>query len=163
VRHGDPPADDHDNTQEETMRALTPWKGMDTLRQEMDRVFDRFFEPRWEEFETAGEWAPKVDISETKDAVVVKAEIPGVEQKDINVSLQDQVLTIKGEKHQEKEEKDEKYHRVERSWGAFTRAFRMPAAVAGDKVSATFKDGTLTVTLPKAPEAKGTTIPVKAG
>jgi HSP20 family protein len=144
------------------MRALTPWKGMEALRHEMDRAFDRFFDPRWDEFETAGEWAPKVDVSETKDAVVVKAEIPSVEQKDINVSLQDQVLTIKGEKHHEKEEKDEKYHRVERSWGAFTRAFRMPVAVAGDKVTATFKDGTLTVTLPKAPEAKGTTIPVKA-
>jgi HSP20 family protein len=143
------------------MRALTPWKGMDTLRHEMERVFDRFFEPRLEEFESAGEWAPKVDMSETKDAIVVKAEVPGVEQKDINVSLQDQVLTIKGEKHHEKEEKDEKYHRVERSWGAFTRAFRMPAAVSGDKVTATFKDGMLTVTLPKAPEAKGTTIPVK--
>jgi HSP20 family protein len=134
---------------------------MDALRHEMDRAFDRFFDPRWDESETAGEWAPKVDVSETNDAVVVKAEIPGVEQKDINVSLQDQVLTIKGEKHHEKEEKDEKYHRVERSWGAFTRAFRMPVAVAGDKVSATFKDGTLTVTLPKAPEAKGTTIPIK--
>ena len=104
----------------------------------------------------------KVDVSETKDALIVKAEIPGVEQKDINVSLQDQVLTIKGEKHLEKEEKDERYHRVERTWGAFTRAFRMPAAIAGDKVSATFKDGTLTITLPKAPEAKGTTIPVKS-
>jgi HSP20 family protein len=136
---------------------------MDVLRGEMDRVFDRFFEPRWEEFEPAGQWAPKVDVSETKDAVVVKAEIPGVEQKDISVSLQDQVLTIKGEKHQEKEEKDETYHRVERSWGAFARAFRMPAAVAGDKVTASFKDGTLTITLPKVPEAKGTTIPVKAG
>lgn len=144
------------------MRALMPWKGMDLLRNEMDRVFfDRFFEPRWEEFESAGQWAPKVDVSETKDAIVVKAEIPGVEQKDINVSLQDQVLTIKGEKHQEKDEKNDKYHRVERSWGAFTRAFRMPAAVSGEKVTATFKDGTLTIMLPKALEAKGTTIPVK--
>ena len=144
------------------MRALTPWKGMDALRHEMDRVFDRFFEPRWYEFEPGGEWAPKADMSETKDAVVVKAEIPGVEQKDINVSLQDQVLTIKGEKRQEKEEKDEKYHRVERAWGTFTRSFRMPTAVAADKVTATFKDGTLTVTLPKAPGATGTMIPVKA-
>jgi len=83
-----------------------------------------------------------------------------VEQKDINVSLQDQVLTLKGEKHHEKEEKDEKYHRIERSWGTFTRAFRMPVAVSCDKVTATFKDGTLTVTLRKAPDAKGTTIPV---
>ena len=145
------------------MRALRPWRGMDMLRNEMDRVFDRFLEPRWYEFEPAGEWAPMVDVSETKDAIVVKAEIPGVEQKDINVSLQDQVLTIKGEKRQEKEEKDEKYHRVERSWGAFTRSFRMPMAVAGDKVTATFKDGTLTIMLPKAAEAKGTMIPVKAG
>jgi HSP20 family protein len=144
------------------MRALVPWKGMDVLRHEMDRAFDRFFEPRWDEFEAAGEWAPKVDVSETKDAVVVKAEIPGVEQKDINVSLHDQVLTIKGEKLRETEEKDEKYYRVERSWGAFTRAFRMPVAVAGDKVSATFKDGMLTVMLPKAAEAKDTMIPVKA-
>jgi HSP20 family protein len=143
------------------MRALTPWKGMDVLRNEVERVFDRLLEPRWNEFEAAAEWAPKVDVSETKDAIVVKAEIPGVEQKDINVSLQDQVLTIMGEKRQQKEEKDEKYHRVERSWGTFMRAFRMPTAVSGDKVSATFKDGTLTVTLPKAPEAKGTTIPVK--
>jgi HSP20 family protein len=143
------------------MRALTPWKGMDVLRQEMDRVFDQFLQPRWDEFEPGGQWTPKVDMSETKDAVVVKAEIPGVEQKDINVSLQDQVLTIRGEKHRETDETNEKYHRVERSWGAFTRAFRMPIAVAGDKVTATFRDGTLTITLPKAPEAKGTTIPVK--
>ena len=144
------------------MRALTPWKGMDSLRQEMDRVFDRFFEPRWGVVESTGEWAPKVDVSETKDAVVVKAEIPGVEQKDISVSLQDQVLTIKGEKHHEKDEKDEKYHRVERSWGAFTRSFRMPAAVETEKVAATFKNGTLMITLPKAPGAKDTMIPVKA-
>jgi HSP20 family protein len=144
------------------MRVLSPWKGMDVLRHEMDRVFDRFFEPRWDEFESAGEWAPKVDVSETKDAIVVKAEIPGVEQKDISLSLQDQVLTIKGEKHHEKEEKDEKHHRVERSWGAFARSFRLPTAVETEKVAATFKDGTLTVTLPKAAAAKGTTIPVKA-
>ena len=144
------------------MRALTPWKGMDALRHEMDRVLDRFFEPRREEFEAAGEWAPKADMSETKDAIVVKAEIPGVEQKDISVSLQDQVLTIKGEKHHEKDEKDEKYHRVERSWGAFTRSFRMPAAVETEKVAVTFKNGTLMITLPKAPGAKDTMIPVKA-
>ena len=92
----------------------------------------------------------------------MKAEIPGVEQKDINVSLHDQVLTIRGEKHHEKEEKDEKYHRVERSWGSFTRAFRMPAAVSGDKVIAAFKDGTLTVYAAEGPEAKGTTIPIKS-
>jgi HSP20 family protein len=135
---------------------------METLRQEMERVFDRFFEPRWEEFEAVGAWAPKLDFSETKDAFVVKAEVPGVEQKDISVSIQDQMLTVKGEKHKEKEEKDEKYHRVERSWGAFARTIALPAGVDTEKVNATFKDGVLSVKLPKTPAAKGTTIPVKA-
>ncbi|OGL19680.1 MAG: hypothetical protein A3F92_06900 [Candidatus Rokubacteria bacterium RIFCSPLOWO2_12_FULL_71_22] len=135
---------------------------MDVFKREMDRLFDRFFEPRWDEFELVGEWAPKVDVVETKDAVVVKAELPGMEQKDIGVELEDHVLTIKGEKHQEKEEKGEKLHRMERSWGAFSRSFRLPAAVEGGKVNATFKNGILVVTLPKAPTAKGTTIPVKA-
>jgi len=144
------------------MRALAPWRGMETLRQEMERVFDRFFEPRWDEFEAVGAWAPKLDFSETKDAFVVKAEVPGVEQKDISVSIQDQMLTIKGEKHKEKEEKDEKYHRVERSWGAFARTIALPAGVDTEKVNATFKDGVLSVKLPKTPAAKGTTIPVKA-
>src|SRR3989304_2465256 len=111
------------------MRALAPWRGMETLRHEMDRLFDRFFEPRWDEFEAVGEWAPKLDFSETKDAFVVKAEVPGVEQKDISVSIQDQMLTVKGEKHKEKEEKEEKYHRVERSWGAFARTIALPAGV----------------------------------
>jgi len=144
------------------MRALAPWRGMETLRQEMERVFDRFFEPRWDEFEAVGAWAPKLDFSETKDAFVVKAEVPGVEQKDISVSIQDQMLTVKGEKHKEKEEKDEKYHRVERSWGAFARTIALPAGVDTEKVNATFKDGVLSVKLPKTPAAKGTTIPVKA-
>ena len=145
------------------MRALAPWRGMDALRQEMERVFDRFFEPRWDEFEAGGAWAPKLDVSETKDAYMVKAEIPGVDQKDLSVSLQNQILTIKGEKHKEKEEKDEKYHRVERSWGEFTRAIALPGAADTEKVNATFKEGVLTITLPKTPAAKGTTIPVKAG
>ena len=144
------------------MRALAPWRGMETLRQEMERVFDRFFEPRWDELEAVGAWAPKLDFSETKDAFVVKAEVPGVEQKDISVSIQDQMLTVKGEKHKEKEEKDEKYHRVERSWGAFARTIALPAGVDTGKVDATFKDGVLSVKLPKTPAAKGTTIPVKA-
>ena len=144
------------------MRALMPWTGMTSLRREMDRLFDRFLEPARSEMPTLGEWEPTVDVSENKDAVIVKAELPGVEQKDIAVSLQDGVLTIKGEKVAEKEEKDKRYHRVERSYGAFVRSMRLPAAVEIATVRATFKDGVVTITLPKAPEAKGTTIPVKA-
>lgn len=144
------------------MRALTPWTGMTTLRKEMDQLFERFLEPVWAEVPTTGLWQPKVDVTEDKDAVTVKAEVPGVEQDDLTVSLQDGVLTIKGEKEVEKEEKDKQYHRVERTYGAFMRALRLPAAVDGSKVTATFKNGVVTIVLPKAPEAKGTTIPIKA-
>jgi len=141
---------------------LAPWTGMDVFKREMDRLFDRFFEPRWPELEAVSEWAPKVDVTETKDAIVVKVELPGMEQKDIGVDLEGELLTIKGEKEHEKEEKGEKFHRMERSWGAFSRTFRLPAPVESGKVNAAFKNGLLTVTLPKAPGAKGATIPVKA-
>jgi HSP20 family protein len=143
------------------MNALTPWSGLSGMRREMDRLLERFFETDGGELESVGEWRPKIDLTETKDAVVVKAEIPGVEQRDIQVSLQEGALTIKGEKQREKEEKADRYHRVERSYGSFMRSLRLPTAVEGEKVTATFKDGVLTVTLPKAPTAKGTTIPVK--
>ena len=144
------------------MRALTPWTGMTSLRQEMDRLFDRFLEPVWPEMPTLGDWEPKLDVTESKDSVTVKAELPGVEQKDIAVTLEEGVLTIKGEKEAEKEEKDKRYHRVERSYGAFYRSVRLPTPVEAGKVTAAFKDGVVTITLPKAPEAKGTMIPVKA-
>ena len=141
------------------MRALMPWTG---LKQEMDRLFDRFGLEPWAELPTAlGDWAPSLDVSETKEAFVVKAETPGMESKDIQVSLQENMLTIKGEKRQEKEDKDERYHRVERAYGAFARSVRLPVAVDGSKVTAAFKNGLLTVTLPKTPGAKGATIPVK--
>jgi HSP20 family protein len=136
---------------------------MPSLRQEMDRLFDRFFEAiPGGAMEATGDWMPKADISETKDAIVVRAEIPGVEQKDLQVRLQDELLTIKGEKHQEQEDRDERHHHIERSYGSFSRTMRLPSSVDAGKVTATFKEGVLTVTLPKTAAAKGTTIPVKA-
>jgi HSP20 family protein len=143
------------------MDALRTWGGLVPLKQEMDRLFDRFFEPRLDEFPVLEGWAPKLDLSETKDALVVKAETAGVEPKDIQISLQEQLLTIKGEKRQEKEEKDERYHRIERSYGTFARTIRLPVPVDAERVNATFKNGLLTITLPKTPAAKGTTIPIK--
>jgi HSP20 family protein len=142
-------------------RGLMPWTAMTGMKSELDRWFDRLAELKWDEFPMLGEWAPSMDISETKDSVVVKIEVPGMDQKDIEVSLQENRLTVKGEKKQEKEEKDERYHRVERSYGAFTRSVRLPVGVDAGKVSAAFKNGLLTVTLPKTPAAKGTTIPIK--
>jgi HSP20 family protein len=141
------------------MNALTPWAGM---RRELERFFDRLPEPMFEAFEPTGDWTPKVDVSETKDAVMVKAEIPGVEPADIAVSLQGDLLTLKGEKTLEKEEKDEEFHRMERRYGAFLRTVRLPAMVDATQVTAAFKSGVLTVTLPKSATAKGTMIPIKA-
>ena len=144
------------------MKSLTPMTGMTTFKREMDRLFERFLEPVWSDMPTIGEWEPKVDITEDRDAITVKAELPGVEEKDISVSMHDGMLMIKGEKQTEQEEKDKRYHRVERTYGAFSRAMRLPAAVDGSKATAEFKNGVVTIKLPKAPEAKGTTIPVKA-
>lgn len=144
------------------MRALVPWTGMKSFRKDMDRLFERFAEPIWPEMPMLGEWEPTVDVSETKDALTVKAELPGVDQKDIAVSLLEGMLTIKGEKHAETEDKEERHHRIERSYGAFYRSVPLPATVEPEKVTATFKDGVVTITLPKAAAAKGTTIPVKA-
>ena len=144
------------------MRALTPWAPLTNLRQEMDRLLERFPEPRWYGPGTTDAWAPTMDVSETRNAVVVKAEIPGVDEKDIEVSFHDGLLTIRGEKAEDKEEKDEEYHRMERRYGAFMRTVQLPAAVEAEKVTATFKHGLLTVTLPKAAKAKGATIPIKA-
>jgi HSP20 family protein len=144
------------------MSSLMPWKEMSSMREQMDRLFDRFLDLRWGELPAFGEWVPRLDLSETKDSVIVKAEIPGMDPKDVEVSLQENVLTIRGEKKQEKEEKDERHHRVERRYGAFTRSTRLPVTVDDKKVEAKFKSGVLTVTLAKAPGAKSSAIPIKA-
>ena len=144
------------------MRTLMPWTGMPSFRQEMEKFFERVGDMKLDELAITGEWAPSMDVSETKEAFMVKAEVPGMDPKDIQISLQEQLLTVKGEKHQEKEEKEERYYRMERSYGSFTRTVRLPVAVDGTKVTAAFKNGLLTVTLPKTPAAKGTTIPIKA-
>jgi HSP20 family protein len=128
----------------------------------MERFFERFADPIWEPFDmTAGDWAPKLDVSETKDAMVVTAEMPGIDPKEIEIALTGDLLTLKGEKEKETGEKEERFHRVERTYGAFLRSVRLPMAVDGSKVTATFKNGVLVVTLPKTPAAKGTMIPVK--
>jgi HSP20 family protein len=128
----------------------------------MERLLDRFFESPWAEAPALGDWTPALDVTEGKEAITVKAELPGVDPKEIAISLEGDLLTIKGEKEAKKEEKDEKRHRIERSWGSFMRSVRLPSTVDAGKVSATFKNGIVTITLPKTAGAKGTTIPVKA-
>jgi HSP20 family protein len=142
------------------MRTLAPWGG--NLRREMERSFERFVEPVGEPFETwGGEWVPRLDVAETKDAMIVKAEMPGVEAKDIAVTLMGDLLTLKGEREKAMEDKEERYLRMERTYGTFLRTVRLPMAVDGEKVTAAFKNGVLMVMLPKTPAAKGTFIPVK--
>jgi HSP20 family protein len=144
------------------MKTLMPWTGMGAFRAEMDRLFDRFWEADLPAWPVAGEWMPKVDVADTKEAFVVKAEIPGIDPKEIALKLEGETLTIKGVKAHEKEEKDETYFRMERAYGGFARTIPLPARVEAGKVTATFKNGLLTVKLPKGPEAKGAFIPIKA-
>lgn len=148
---------------------LIPWRqrGRDlslaSLRDEMNRLFENFFGSGFSIEPVLGAgWSPALDISETESAVTVKAELPGVDAKDVDVSLSGDVLTIKGEKKEEKEEKERSYHRVERSYGSFSRTLRLPATVDADKIEASFDKGVLEITMPKKEEQKGKKINIKA-
>jgi HSP20 family protein len=116
----------------------------------MDRVFEDFFgSRRWGLIPWEGEWTPAMDVAETEGEVVVKAEVPGIDPKEIDISLSGDVLTVKGEKKSEREEKKENYHLVERSYGSFLRSVTLPAAVNADKIEAHYEKGVLTITCPK--------------
>ena len=127
-------------------------------------IFDRFFEdfelPMGFREET--EFTPAFDVSETENELIVKAEVPGMDKKDINVNLSDGLLTITGEKHHEKKEETEKYHCFERRYGKFSRTMRLPSEVETEKVDAVYKDGVLTITLPKSEAVKPKQIEVKS-
>jgi HSP20 family protein len=143
------------------MKALMPTTSLSSFRKEMDRLFDRFWDGDPLELTMTGEWSPAMDFTESKEAFTVKMEVPGLEAKDIQVSIHNGMLSIKGEKKQEREQKDEHFYRMERSYGSFSRDLRLPAAVDELKVNATFKNGVLIIVLPKTDEAKGTTVAIK--
>jgi len=146
--------------------SLVPWRGrqeLTGLRKDMDRLFDRFFEDWPVRFRpTDGHWAPSVDVSETAKEVIVKGELPGMDPKDIDVAVSGNVLSIRGERKKEQEEKGENFHRVERSYGAFARSIRLPVEVDGNKVKASYKDGVLSISLPKTKDTATKKIEVKA-
>jgi HSP20 family protein len=110
---------------------------------------------------TVAEWSPLVDISEDDKEYVIKAEVPELKREDVKVSVQDNILSISGERKSEKEEKNKKYHRVERTYGRFMRSFTLPDNCDGGKVSAEYKDGVLKIHLPKSEQAKPKAIDVK--
>lgn len=140
-----------------------PFRELAALQDRMNRVFEgTLSHTRNEEELFTGTWAPPVDIYETKDKITLKAELPGFEEKQINLRFEDGVLTIEGERKFEKESGDENYHRVERSYGKFVRSFAIPAGIEGDKIAATFNNGVLTVDLPKREETKPKQIRIEA-
>lgn len=135
---------------------------VEELHQRVNELFDSFFDTfnigfRWPALTHDDESlaiSPRVDISETDDEVRVTAELPGMDEKDIQVTLDDHVLVVRGEKKQAHEDKNRNYHLVERSFGSFQRAIALPAGVEQDQVKATFRKGVLSVSVPKAPAAK---------
>lgn len=152
-----------------------PWAPFETLRREVDSIFDSF--RRWDfpfrrAFEFEHPWpqevsfglAPAVDVVEKDKEYEITAELPGMDEKDIEVKLADQVLTIKGEKKEEKEEREKDYYLCERRYGSFRRSFQLPQGVDTGKIEAAFAKGVLTVKLPKTAEAQKTekTISIKA-
>lgn len=138
-----------------------PFRDLLSIQDEMNRLFDDFFgRPVTRAGWTEEAWCPCVDVSETKDNVIINAEIPGMSKEDVKVSVQDNILTLSGEKKQEREQKDANYHRIERSYGSFSRSFTLPTSVQPDKVKATYKDGMLKITLPKSEEVKPKEIPI---
>ena len=146
---------------------LEPWRFSD-----LERMFEDWFDdfgsrplsrmwPRFARLRGISLEAPALDVYEQKDDVIVKAEIPGLTKEEIDISLDGNTLTIKGEKKKEEEVKDEDYYRCERTYGAFSRSIELPVTVQTDKVNASFKNGVLEIRLPKTEEAKKSVVKVK--
>ena len=132
-----------------------------TARRDLNRLFREALSPLMGETElSTRSWAPPVDIYETENDIVLKAELPGIDPKDVEVRVEDNTLYLKGERNYEKEVKEQNYHRVERSYGSFARSFSLPNSINADKVKAEYKDGLLTLTMPKREEAKPKTIKI---
>jgi HSP20 family protein len=139
-----------------------PFRDLLDLQKEMNRLFDtslsRSFERK--DFLTDGFWAPAVDIHEEKDKYIIKADLPGIKQEELDVSVEDDTLTIRGERKLEKEEKQKNYYRSERAYGAFQRSFALPSSVDAAKINASYKDGVLHITIPKTEETKKKSIKI---
>jgi HSP20 family protein len=149
------------------MTVLTRWepfREFATLQDRINRVFrDSYSGSDRDESLTTSSFAPAVDVYEDEHKVTLKIEVPGIDEKDIDVRVENNTLTVHGERKIEKEEKEENYRRVERQYGSFTRTFTLPQTVDTDKVSANYDKGVLNVTLPKKAEAKPKQIKVNVG
>ena len=147
------------------MTVLTRWepfREFATLQDRMNRLFRESYEGQDQSLATSS-FAPAVDVYEDEHKVTLKIEVPGIDEKDIDVRVENNTLTVTGERKIEKEEKEENYRRVERQYGSFTRTFTLPATVDAEKVSADYDKGVLKIALPKKAEAKPKQIKVNVG
>lgn len=132
-----------------------PFRDVVTLRDKMNRLFEDAVAARGEEKDMiTSSWSPAVDIYETESELVLSAEIPGVDEKDIEIKIEDNTLSIKGERKFEKETREENYHRIERSYGSFYRSFSLPGTVDQEHIEARHEGGVLKIHMPKKPESK---------
>ena len=136
-----------------TIARLEPFRGITTLQNQFNRLFNESFRNSGEE-SSLTTWAPAVDIYETPNELVVKADLPDVNEKDIDVRVENNLLTIRGERKFEKSVSEENFLRVERTYGSFSRSFSLPSTLNADAIGAEYKNGVLTVRLPKREEAK---------
>jgi HSP20 family protein len=147
--------------------ALVRWdpvRDLDSLQDDMNRLFDRFFGDRpGDGGSQARRWMPAMDLAETENDLVLRADLPGMSEDDIDIEVKDGVLTVSGERKAEQEEKGEGYHRVERAFGTFSRSLSLPDGVDPDKVEAKFEDGVLEVRIPKPAETKPTRVQIGKG
>lgn len=137
-----------------------PFRELRSLQDEMNRLFMTNYSRGSEEGFTSGAWSPKVDIFENKENLVIEAELPGMQREDVDVSIENNVLTLRGERKFEKKDEGDNYHRVERSYGAFTRSFTLPQTVTAEGATADFKNGVLRVQLLKREETKARKIEI---
>jgi len=140
-----------------TLMRWTPWNELESMNRQLGRLLD---DSHFDMARDAGQWAPSVDIRETDDALLVQAELPGVEKEDVHLEVKDGVLTLSGERHYEKDVKEENVHRIERAYGHFSRSFSLPRNVDAEKVAATMQNGVLEVRLPKRESAKPKSIAI---
>jgi HSP20 family protein len=135
-----------------TLIRWNPYRHLASVPLDMDTCFDpsRFGIG----LNSDTDWSPSVDVVETQEGYEVKAEVPGIKKEDIHISFEGGLLTLKGEKKQESEEKDRNYHKVERAYGRFERSFRLPDGIKADAIKAKYDNGVLTIAIPKAEEAK---------
>jgi HSP20 family protein len=140
----------------------SPFRDMSLLQNQMNRIFQETMQGWPASTDGGGTWMPAADIFETENDLLVKVDLPGVDPKQTDVRVENNVLTIRGERQLEEETNKENFHRVERTYGTFSRSFTLPASVNADKIQANYKNGVLSITLPKAEQARPRRIQIAA-